>query len=172
MSTIKELIKAKQIDKSQDADGQFKRGSDEQQYATRFVELFFTEYDTISSGTDEKAFQLMVAGVLNALRDLQVRDYMLGTAPEIKNVEHVLSFLTEAAPREYKDAPASLLSLVYYENDKPADARLTLKLASNKYPLAVLLERVFNSGWPKESFKQMRSELHPKVVEVIFGDKE
>ena len=171
MTTFKEAIDTIKSKTEQDADGQFEQGSKEQQYATRFVELFFTEYDTIVKNADPAEFPIMVAGVVNALRDLQVRDYMLGIVNDIDNSIDTLEFLIDAAP-EYADPARALVATVYYESDRPEDAINTINEASDQYPLASLLKRVFNSGWPKESFQQMRSELHPKVVATIFGDKE
>lgn len=171
MTTVKELIKDKQIDKSQDSDGQFEQGCKEQQFATRFVELFFTEYDTIVKNADPEEFPLMIAAVVNALRDLQVRDYMLGIVPNIKNSIDILENLIEAAP-EYADPARALVATVYYDQDRIEDAVNTINEADSNYPLARLLKRVYSAGWPKESFAQMRSELHPKVVATIFGDKE
>lgn len=155
---------------TQDADGQFEQGCEEQQYATRFVELFFTEYDRIKSNADAKELETLTDGVLNALRDLQVRDYMLGIAPEIKDSINVLEYLIEAAPKGYADPARAIISVVYYESDRVEDAVNTINEADDNYPLASLLKRVFDSGWPKEAFKQMRDELHPKVVATIFGE--
>jgi hypothetical protein len=171
MSTVTELIKVVQSKVNQDEEGQFERGSEEHQYATRFVELFFTEYDTIVRNVESEEFPLMIAGVVNALRDLQVRDYMLGIVPQIKNSIDILEFLIDAAP-EYADPSRALVATVYYENDRTEDAINTINEADDNYPLASLLKRVYSAGWPKESFQQMREELHPKVVEGIFGDKE
>jgi hypothetical protein len=171
MTTVKEAIETIKNKTEQNADGQFKEGSKEQQYATRFVELFFTEYDTIVKNADPAEFPVLVAGVVNALRDLQVRDYMLGIVKDIDNSVDALEFLIEAAP-EYADAARALVATVYYESDRPEDAINTINEASDEYSLAVLLKRVFSAGWPKESFAQMRSELHPKVVATIFGDEE
>jgi hypothetical protein len=58
-----------------------------------------------------------------------------------------------------------------YENGDGALAQKALDRAIEddpSYPLAGLLRRVFNAGWPPESFAQMRRELHPKVVAAIF----
>lgn len=167
-----EKIKALAKKANQAEDGSFSEGSKEHQYATRFVELFFREYDTITKNLDEKALQTMLAGVINALRDLQVRDYMLGIVPEIKDSINVLEYIIEHAPGKYADPARALVATVYYDQDRVEDAVNTINEANKDYPLAVLLKRVYAAGWPKESFAQMRSELHPKVVATIFGDKE
>lgn len=171
MTTVKELIETMKNKTEQDADGQFEEGSKEQQYATRFVELFFKEHDKITDNADLEEFKFMVAAVVNALRDLQVRDYMLGISPEIPHAIDIFESLIEVAP-EYADPSRAIVSTLYYQEDRAEDAINTINEASAEYPLASLLKRVFGAGWPKESFAQMRNELHPKVVATIFGDKQ
>jgi hypothetical protein len=156
----------------QDGQGQFKEGSEEHQYATRFVELFFNEHEAIAKSSDEDEYNLLVAAVLNAMRDLQVRDYMMGIVYQIKDSIDILESLIEKAPKEYADPAIALVSTVYYENDRVEDAINTINEASEDYSLATLLKRVYSAGWPKESFAQMRSDLHPKVVAGIFGKGE
>lgn len=153
---------------TQDALGQFDEGSEEQQYAARLAELYFREWEKLANIDDD--FVAITAGVINSLRDLQVRDYMMGIVSDIPNSRAVLEFLTGVAPADYADPAISLLSTVYYENDEQDKAIETLQKANDKYPLATLLKRVYVAGWPKESFAQMRSELHPKVVATIFGE--
>lgn len=171
MNTVS-VEKIKEVAKkaNQAADGSFSEGSEEHQYATRFVELFFRENDTIMHNISEDDLEVMLAAVINALRDLQVRDYMLGLVSEIKDSINILEYIIERSPVEYADPAIALVSLVYYENDRTEDAINTINEASNDYSLATLLKRVYGAGWPKESFKQMRSELHPKVVATIFGE--
>jgi hypothetical protein len=153
---------------TQDALGQFEEGSEEQQYATRLAELYFREWEKLADVDDD--FVAITAGVINSLRDLQVRDYMMGIVSDIPNSRTVLEFLTSVTPIEYADPAFSLLSVVYYENGETEKALDTVVKANDKYPLATLLKRVYGAGWPKESFAQMRSELHPKVVTTIFGE--
>lgn len=153
---------------TQDALGQFETGSEEHQYAVKLTELYFRDWDKIVGSDDD--FVAITAGVINALRDLHVRDYMMGIVPEIPNSRLVLEFLTGVAPSDYADPSITLLSTVYYENDEPIKALETLSKATDQYPLAQLLNRVYVAGWPKESFARMRNELHPKVTATIFGE--
>jgi hypothetical protein len=154
----------------QDEQGQFKQGSEEHQFATRFVELFFYEHESIVKNSDEDEYELLVAAVVNAMRDLQVRDYMMGIVYQIKNSIDILESLIEEAPKEYANSAIALVSTVYYENDRVEDAINTINEASEDYSLANLLKRIYSAGWPKESFARMRSELHPKVTAGIFGE--
>ena len=172
MTTVKEQIEyINKTSQAQDADGQFEEGSVAQQDATILVETYFKEHDKLRTEMPEDQFNLATAATIVALKDLQVRDYMLGIVFDIKNSIDILESLIEAAP-ELADPARALVATVYYESDRQEDAINTINEASDEYSLTSLLKRVFNSGWPKESFAQMRSELHPKVVATIFGDNE
>lgn len=172
MTTIKEQIEyINKTSEAQDAEGQFERGSTAHRDATILVETYFKDHEKLRNEMPEDEFNLATAATIVALKDLQVRDYMLGIVFDIKDSINILENLIEAAP-DLADPARSLVATVYYESDRPEDAINTINEASEDYPLAHLLKRVFTAGWPKESFAQMRSELHPKVVAEIFGDKE
>ena len=172
MTTVKEQIEyINKTSQAQDANGQFEEGSTAQQDAAILVEAYFKEHDKLRTEMPEDQFNLATAATIVALKDLQVRDFMLGLVPDIKDSIHILEFLIEAAP-ELADPSRALVATVYYDQDRIEDAVNTINEADTNYPLASLLKRVYSAGWPKESFAQMRSELHPKVVATIFGDNE
>ena len=139
-----------------------------QRVGARLVEQYFA-----SSSTEQG--DEVVVNVLYYLTDIQVRDYALGLMDTTKSDTLIpaLTHLIELAPTdtEYMNAPASLLAQVQYEMGNTADALLTLSNAQHNYSLALLLRRVFTSGWEPASFAAMRKELHPKVTAGIFeGD--
>lgn len=75
------------------------------------------------------------------------------------------------APAGFVAPIACIVGAMAYEGGDGALAHKALDRASEDdehYPLAALLRRVFNAGWPPESFTQMRAELHPKVIATIF----
>jgi hypothetical protein len=137
-----------------------------QRVGARLVEQYFA-----SSSTEQG--DEVVVNVLYYLTDIQVRDYALGLMDTSKSDTLIpaLAHLIKLAPTdtEYMNAPASLLAQVQYEMGNTADALLTLSNAQHNYSLALLLRRVFTSGWEPASFAAMRKELHPKVTEGIFG---
>ena len=137
-----------------------------QRVGARLVEQYFA-----SSSTEQG--DEVVVNVLYYLTDIQVRDYALGLMDTTKSDTLIpaLTHLIELAPTdtEYMNAPASLLAQVQYEMGNTADALLTLSNAQHNYSLALLLRRVFTSGWEPASFAAMRKELHPKVTAGIFG---
>ena len=157
----------------QAADGSFSEGSTEHQHAAKYMEEFLLSFDNAEGRTNEPEYIEFCAAAINALRDIQVRDYVMGiiNAENVRTVNKALSNLASVVPDEYSAPVDTLLALTYYELDD-TEAALTILNSVKDYSLATLLTRVFQAGWPKQAFQQMRDELHPKVVSVIFGDKE
>jgi hypothetical protein len=116
----------------------------------------------------------LIAHVLGRLRDIQVRDFALGSHDEQSAVAYrtMWMHLLRSAPPGFIAPVACLAAALAYESGDGALARAALDRAFTDeptYSLAHLLKRVFSAGWPPESFAGMRSELHPKVCAVIFG---
>ena len=130
----------------------------------RLVEKYVTDYTAV---TDDEKATLVYA--LNA--DVQVRDYAMGLLkPEqLEAYNHLLSW---TPPTKWQSAQACLVSQIHYESGNKDEAIKTIKIARPNYPLAQLLRRVYTAGWDSKVFQQMREELHPQVVAVIFGDGE
>jgi hypothetical protein len=117
----------------------------------------------------------LIALILVRMRDLQVRDYALGliSTESIDQYIQIWQEVIDLAPRAYLAPIASLLSIAAYEKCEIELARESLDLAlatDIEYPLALLLERVYEAGWPPESFAKMRIELHPKIEATLFTD--
>jgi len=141
-----------------------------QRVGARLVDKYFSSYP--ASDLDMETTAL----VLYYMTDIQVRDYamgLLGTYSD-RRIELALCHLVNQAPTDslYISAPASLLAQLYYEQGNTADAFLVLSNAQENYSLALLLARVFKSGWEPTGFARMRKELHPQVVKNIFGEEE
>lgn len=115
----------------------------------------------------------LVARLIGRVAEVQVRDYALGIHNE-ENYDLYFALwrdLIRMAPEGYVAPIACILAAMAYENGDGALAQRALDRAfldDEMYPLAGLLRRVFNAGWPPESFAAMRAELHPKVVATIF----
>ena len=109
--------------------------------------------------------------------DLQVRDYVLGLLPETLTAEGAISFVTDLLPlvAEADRVPFyTLLSAYYHEagdTDLAHASLFTAQSLNPDYSLASLLSRAFNAGFPL-NLVEMRSELHPKVVETISETRE
>ena len=116
----------------------------------------------------------LIAFVLVRLKDLQVRDYAMGLVTD-ENIDQQFNFwywLMSSAPKGYIAPVACIFAACPYASRETDLAHKALDNAfadQISYPLAVLLRRVFFSGWPAQSFAAMRSQLHPKICASLFG---
>lgn len=115
----------------------------------------------------------LVARMIGRMNDLQVRDYAMGVHSEDTYDLYFMMWreLLRLAPVGYVAPIACIVAAMAYEGGDGALAQKALDRAledDQSYPLAALLRRVFNAGWPPESFASMRAELHPKVIASIF----
>ena len=116
----------------------------------------------------------LIAFVLVRLKDLQVRDYAMGLVTD-ENIDQQFNlwyWLMSTAPKGYIAPVACIFAACAYESGESDLAHKALDNAfadQISYPLAVLLRRVFFSGWPAQSFAAMRAQLHPKICASLFG---
>jgi hypothetical protein len=133
------------------------------------MDLLLDEYRMGYGATN----RLLVARMIGRMNDLQVRDYALGAHTEDTYDLYFTMWreLLRFAPEGYVAPIACIVAAMAYEGGDGALAQRALDRAledDEQYPLAALLRRVFNAGWPPESFASMRRELHPKVIASIF----
>jgi len=125
-----------------------------------------------SKATHENDLEL-IAFVLVRLKDLQVRDYAMGLVTE-ENIDQQFNlwyWLMNMARNGYIAPVACIFAACAYESGESDLAHKALDNAfadQISYPLAVLLRRVFFSGWPAQSFAAMRAQLHPKICAALF----
>jgi hypothetical protein len=117
----------------------------------------------------------LLALVFVRLADLQVRDYAMGftTTENIEIVNSMWQWLLEIAPSGHIAPVAALYSAISYERGDSKLAVETLEKSiadQQKYPLALLLHRVYAANWLPESFATMRKDLHPKVCAALFSE--
>jgi hypothetical protein len=133
------------------------------------MELLLDQYRTGRGATD----RALVARVIGRMSDVQVRDYALGVHSEESYDLYFTMWreILRLAPRGFVAPIACIIATMAYESGDGALAQRALDRAfedDGHYPLASLLRRVFNAGWPPESFASMRAELHPKVIAAIY----
>ena len=103
-------------------------------------------------------------------QDLQIRDYLLGLTLEypLDQLTEAVSIMGEFLPEGNRASVYSVLSAYTFQSGDTNKAQEYLSLAfadDASYSLALLLQRVYNSGmWTPESFEKMAQELHSKVV--------
>ena len=133
------------------------------------MDLLLDEF-RMGHGASEK---LLAARMIGRMSDVQVRDYALGVHDEDTYDLYFTMWreLLRMAPRGFVAPIACIVAAMAYEGGDGALAQKALDRAigdDDRYPLAGLLRRVFNAGWPPHSFAEMRTELHPKVIAAIF----
>ena len=133
------------------------------------MELLLDEFRIGRGPTD----QMLAARMIGRMSDVQVRDYAMGVHQEDTYDLYFEMWreLLRLSPVGSIAPIACLVAAMAYENGDGALAQRALDRAiadDASYPLAGLLRRVFNAGWPPQSFSQMRGELHPKVIATIF----
>ena len=116
----------------------------------------------------------LVALVLTRLKDLQVRDFALGsvTAERLELYFNAWRWLLRCAPKGFIAPVANLLAAVAYERGDSALAHKALDRAIEDdpdYAMTGLLRQVFSSRWPTGTFAVMRQELHPRICDAIFS---
>ncbi len=117
----------------------------------------------------------LIALLLMRLKDLQVRDFALGsvTAETIDLYWNFWRWLVRIAPAGYIAPVATLFAAISYEKGDGALAQKALFRADEDqpaYPLTALLRQVFTGGWPPETFASMRADLHPKICDLLFSE--
>jgi tetratricopeptide (TPR) repeat protein len=113
---------------------------------------------------EENAIKTATLGIAESV---QIRDYALGAIGISLDSEDSLAFITAIQLLGQDSAALEAIRGAYLyelgqieEADKALDKALELV---NGHSLALLLRRVMRAGWPCESFRSMRNELHPKV---------
>jgi len=117
--------------------------------------------------------EALKTSVNHSLRDIQVRDFLMGVTVENHSVELVASFVEYLATTAKDDEIATIYSVLgayRYQLGNESGAQLALDKAleaNPKHSLTLLLRRVMASGWSSGAFAAMSRELHPKVVAGI-----
>lgn len=109
---------------------------------------------------------------LGISQGIQIRDYSLGAIPlvltDYQDISRFMALL-KAIGGESAHLEA-VWSAFAYEAGNTEEAYSHLKACSQidgSNSLGLLLNRVFNAGWPHASFTAMREELHPRVIEGL-----
>jgi hypothetical protein len=136
-----------------------------QEQRKRLTDAIYAQVDLDTAPDDVHIAEITAA--MN--KDIQLRDFMLGLPSErpIAAVNTYLAYFMDVVPGEFIAPVASVLAANLYSiEDEFATEVLSRALEHNpSYSLALLLNRVFNSGWPAGAFVAMTYELHPKVKE-------
>lgn len=122
---------------------------------------------------DEEVMNVVRIAVNN---DLQPRDYLMGITTEGRFTKDVVTRFVRYAIRNTQEESHKihlllvLATYLYGEDTEGAYEALNASRTIKETSLAILLGRVFGSGWPSQAFEAMRHELHPKVVQGMKDD--
>lgn len=111
--------------------------------------------------------------VSRSLRDVQVRDFLMGVTYEGHSIELVAHFIEHLITTSTSEEVAPLNSVLGAYRYRMGDTTGASECLDNateadpKHSLTLLLRRVIGSGWPSGAFDAMTLELHPKVVAGI-----
>ena len=113
---------------------------------------------------EENAIKTATLGIAESV---QIRDYALGAIGISLDSEDSLAFITAIQLLGQDSAGLEAIRGAYlYELGQNEEAGKALDKALelvNGHSLSLLLRRVMSAGWPTESFRAMRNQLHPKV---------
>ena len=135
------------------------------------MQLLLDEFRIGRGPTDRN----LCARLIGRMSDVQVRDFALGIHDEDSYDLYFAMWreLLRISPPGFIAPIACIVAAMAYEGGDGALAQKAVDRAiedGESYPLAGLLRRVFNAGWPPQSFAQMRADLHPRVVATIFNE--
>lgn len=128
--------------------------------------------DSILNFEDGLSSEVISNLIYSINNELQIRDYLLGlpaTFP-MDTCKSFLMYLASSVDGAERYSLETVLSGYFYETE---DLEMSIALLTNAldtksdYSLANLIQRVIKAGWEPSSFRQMREELHPKVVGML-----
>ena len=111
-----------------------------------------------------------ISAIIYAINnEIQIRDYLLGlpaTFP-IENCQAFMSYIYVSVYGADRYSVDTVNAAYFFET---GDIQMSVMLLAtaldtkSDYSLALLLKRVVETNWEPSSFRQMREELHGKVV--------
>jgi hypothetical protein len=139
----------------------------------RIVEDIRKAIDGMADGVIPSAQHIAEVAIATN-ENLQIRDFLMGVQLE-KDIDYVGEYIALLGNVIVKDKAvplATVFSGYLYQIEKVDEAKVMLVEVLNlnpEYPLALLLNRVYQSQWAPSEFKEMALQLHHKVVDGIFA---
>jgi hypothetical protein len=139
----------------------------------RIVEDIRKAIDGVADGIVPSAKHIAEVAIATN-ENLQIRDFLMGVQLE-KNIDYVGEYIALLGNVVVKDKAiplATVFSGYLYQIEKVDEAKAMLVEVLNlnpDYPLAGLLNRVYQAQWEPSEFKEMALQLHHKVVDSIYA---
>lgn len=128
--------------------------------------------DSIMNFEDGLSSETISKLIYSINSEIQIRDYLLGIPAifPMDTCKSFLMYLASSVDGAERYSLETVLSAYHFETEDFDISAILLANAldtKSDYGLALLLERVYKAGWDSDSFRKMREELHPKVVEML-----
>jgi hypothetical protein len=139
----------------------------------RIVENIRVAINELADGTIPSAQHIAEVAIATN-ENLQIRDFIMGVQQEI-SIDYVGEYISLLGNVIVKDKAIPLATvfcgyLYQIEEIEGAKTMLLEVLTLNpEYPLAKLLNRVFDAQWAPSEFAKMAETLHSKVVDTIYA---
>jgi hypothetical protein len=146
---------------------------DDRDTNVRIVEDIRKAIDGVADGIVPSAQHIAEVAIATN-ENLQIRDFLMGVQLE-KDIDYVGEYIGLLGNVIVKDKAvplATVFSGYLYQIEKIDEAKAMLVEVLNikpDYPLAGLLNRVYQAQWDPSEFKQMALQLHHKVVDGIYA---
>ena len=166
MDTLREEVKSELINQES------KYNPDNRNTNVRIVEDIRKAIDDIADGVIPSAQHIAEVAIATN-KNLQIRDFLMGVQLE-KDIDYVGEYIALLGNVVVKDKAvplATVFSGYLYQIEKVDEAKAMLVEVLNlnpDYPLAGLLNRVYQAQWEPSEFKKMALQLHHKVVDSIY----
>ena len=166
MDTLREEVKSELINQES------KYNPDNRNTNVRIVEDIRKAIDDIADGVIPSAQHIAEVAIATN-KNLQIRDFLMGVQLE-KDIDYVGEYIALLGNVVVKDKAvplATVFSGYLYQIEKVDEAKAMLVEVLNlnpNYPLAGLLNRVYQAQWDPSELKQMALQLHHKVVDSIY----
>jgi len=109
--------------------------------------------------------------------DLQIRDYFLGLPADyfMGTCIDFVGYLASRANDSEFYAYNTIYAMYEIEQGNTELAKSLLEISEKfnaEYNLTKLAKRIISAGWPGSALKQMRTELHSKVLDIIAKESD
>jgi hypothetical protein len=139
----------------------------------RIVENIRIAIDELADGVIPSAEHIAEVAIATN-ENLQIRDFIMGVQLE-KDINYVGEYISLLGNVIVKDKAVPLATIFcgyLYQAEEIEQAKtmlLEVLTLRPDYPLAKLLNRVFEAQWPADSFRVMSEKLHQGVLDNIYS---
>jgi len=150
-----------------------KYNPDDRDTNVRIIEEIRKAVDGVADGVIPSAQHIAEVAIATN-ENLQIRDFIMGLHIE-KDINYIGEYISLLGNVIVKDKAVPLATVFcgyLYQTEETEQAKtmlLEVLTLNPEYPLAKLLNRVFDAQWEPSEFSKMAQQLHSKVVDKIYA---